>query len=73
MRASTALMTTIVPEDVQLLSATQIGAALGCCERKALDMLREEGVCLVRVGKRLHGARLSDVRRALKARELRAK
>jgi hypothetical protein len=58
-----------IPEDLRLLPITQVAAALGCCERVARSILEEENVPLIVIGPRSHGARVSDLRRIIKARE----
>jgi hypothetical protein len=62
------IMTAAIPEDCQLASFTQIGAALGLCARQARDLFIKEGAAVVEVGRRSHHGKISDLRRIIAAR-----
>jgi hypothetical protein len=58
-----------IPEDCTLLPIISVAAALNCSERSARQLLAMHGVPVIAVGPRSHSARLSDVRKLIKARE----
>jgi hypothetical protein len=58
-----------LPEDCQLVSLTNCGAAWGVSERVARDIVREENIRIVELGPLTHGVRLSDVRKVLERRQ----
>jgi hypothetical protein len=58
-----------IPDDCTLLPIVSVAACLGCSERSARNILAEHGAPIIAVGARSHSARLSDVRRVIKARE----